>query len=142
MRILFAFLFVLIGSVAAQPAFAQGHGHGGYGHGGYGYGHGGYGRGYYGYYGYGYPFLAGAVVGGALLAGYPYYYPPYASYYPPYAPYYPAAPTAYVEQPVQPQAQQQPQLAFWYYCAGSNAYYPYVKECPAGWQRVAPQPGG
>jgi hypothetical protein len=75
----------------------------------------------------------------------PYYYPPY--YYHP--PYYPAPvvvqqqPTVYVEQPApqaQPQQQQQP-AGYWYYCADSRAYYPYVRECPAGWQRVAPQPG-
>lgn len=29
---------------------------------------------------------------------------------------------------------------YWYYCAGSNSYYPYVTECPGGWQRVSPQP--
>jgi hypothetical protein len=28
----------------------------------------------------------------------------------------------------------------WYYCNNPDGYYPYVKECPAGWQRVAPQP--
>ena len=47
-------------------------------------------------------------------------------------------PTVYVEQaPAQPQASAQ---NWWYYCADSRAYYPYVKDCPAGWQRVAPQP--
>jgi hypothetical protein len=30
---------------------------------------------------------------------------------------------------------------YWYFCRGSNRYYPYVKECPGGWQRVLPQPG-
>ncbi|MEY4592427.1 MAG: hypothetical protein RIR18_1322 [Pseudomonadota bacterium] len=29
---------------------------------------------------------------------------------------------------------------YWYYCPSSKAYYPYVKECPAGWQKVSPQP--
>lgn len=28
----------------------------------------------------------------------------------------------------------------WYYCASSQTYYPYAKECPGGWQRVPPQP--
>jgi hypothetical protein len=65
--------------------------------------------------------------------GYPPYYPPY--YYPPVAP----VPQTYVEQGV---AQPAPALSqgSWYYCDASRAYYPYVKECPAGWQRVAPQP--
>jgi len=30
----------------------------------------------------------------------------------------------------------------WYYCADSKSYYPYVRECPAGWQRVPAQPPG
>ena len=29
---------------------------------------------------------------------------------------------------------------YWYYCESSDGYYPYVKECPGGWQRVAPRP--
>ncbi len=70
-----------------------------------------------------------------------YYYPPYPYYYP----YSPAAivvqqpPTVYVEQQPAPQQEQQP-AGYWYYCGDSRAYYPYVKECPGGWQRVAPQP--
>jgi hypothetical protein len=46
-----------------------------------------------------------------------------------------AAPT-YVERspPAEPAAQ-----VWWYWCAEARAYYPYVKECPGGWQRVAPQ---
>ncbi len=28
---------------------------------------------------------------------------------------------------------------WWYWCNDARAYYPYVKECPGGWQRVAPQ---
>jgi len=32
-----------------------------------------------------------------------------------------------------------PAQVWWYWCNESRAYYPYVKECPAGWQRVAPQ---
>ncbi len=81
--------------------------------------------------------------GGYWGGGWPYwpaYYP-----YPYYYPYYPGPvvvqqqPTTYIEQPA-PQAQQQGPVGYWYYCADPGAYYPYVKECPAGWQRVAPQP--
>jgi hypothetical protein len=89
----------------------------------------------------------------------PYYYPPYyAPYYPGY--YYPpvvvapSAPPTYIEQGggqpaiAPPQSASQSQAApqspseanWWYYCADTKAYYPYVRECPAGWQRVAPQP--
>ena len=30
--------------------------------------------------------------------------------------------------------------SYWYYCAATRGYYPYVKECPGGWQKVAPAP--
>lgn len=72
----------------------------------------------------------------------PYYYPPY--YYPPY--YYPpvvaglASPPAYVEQGGSQPAPAPSQSNWWYYCADAKAYYPYVRQCPGGWQRVAPQP--
>jgi hypothetical protein len=80
----------------------------------------------------------GVVVGGPLWYG-PAYYPPY--YYPPYyAAPMPAAPPVYIEQgAAQPAPAQSPQ-AYWYYCAEAKGYYPYVKECPGGWQRVLPQP--
>lgn len=29
---------------------------------------------------------------------------------------------------------------YWYYCRNPRGYYPYVKECPGGWQEVAPLP--
>lgn len=82
----------------------------------------------------------GVVVGAPF---YPWYYPPY--YGPYYSPYYyppavPAAPTTYVEQGGAQSAP--PRTSYWYYCAESKTYYPYVKECPGGWQRVAPQPPG
>jgi hypothetical protein len=83
----------------------------------------------------------------------PYYYP--RAYYPgfyPYLygdPYYdpapvvivPSTPQVYIErsdaaaEPAENAAQQ-----YWYFCKGSNKYYPYVKECPGGWQKVLPQP--
>lgn len=37
--------------------------------------------------------------------------------------------------PVDANAQQ-----WWYWCASSRGYYPYVSSCVEGWQRVAPQP--
>ena len=72
---------------------------------------------------------------------YPFYYPPY--YYPAYYPVplvLQRPPTVYLEQQPAPAASPAP-AGYWYYCADARAYYPYVKECPAGWQRVAPQPG-
>ena len=82
-------------------------------------------------FGFGYPGYA-----------YPYYYPPY--YYPPYypAPVVLQRPPVYVEQsPQMAPSAPAPAANYWYYCSESNAYYPYVKECAVGWQRVAPQPG-
>jgi hypothetical protein len=78
-------------------------------------------------------FRGSVFIGGAVFAPWywpgPYYYPP--AYYPPA--YYPPA-TEYIE----PQPSAAP--AYWYYCPGSRAYYPYVRDCPGGWQPVAPQP--
>lgn len=69
----------------------------------------------------------------------PYYYPPY--YYPPTVVTVPASPPTYVEQaPVAAPAAPALQPGYWYYCAESRAYYPYVNQCPGGWQRVSPQP--
>jgi hypothetical protein len=49
----------------------------------------------------------------------------------------PAEPVTYIEQgsSVAPSTE-----SWWYYCDASRGYYPYVKECPTGWQRVAPAP--
>ncbi len=68
------------------------------------------------------------------------YYAPYYYNYPPY--YYPRQvivqpePQVYIERAV-PQSAPQAQ-AYWYYCNAPQGYYPYVKECPAGWQQVVP----
>ena len=91
---------------------------------------------------------------GVPVWGGPYYRPgPYYGPWPYYPrPYYydpfwasppvvvvPAAPPVYIEQPVAPVVAE-PAQQYWYYCASSRAYYPYVKDCPSGWQRVLPQP--
>jgi len=144
-------LLLVFGAVVSGSAMARGGhggGHGGGGHvGGYSHG-GGYGRGY----GYGGRVGLGIALGVPLYGlGYysnPYYsYPDYAYPDPAYA--YPGAAVApsggYVEQgvpqaaPPPTQAQPQPQ-GDWHFCAASNAYYPYVRECPGGWQRVPAQP--
>jgi len=79
--------------------------------------------------------------------GAPYYYDPYYDpyyYYPP--PYYPPrvlvvpqTPPTYIERG-DAAREEAPASAYWYYCEESKTYYPYVKHCPGGWQRVAPQP--
>ena len=33
-----------------------------------------------------------------------------------------------------------PSSGVWYFCEASNAYYPYVKECPQGWKNVPAVP--
>lgn len=81
----------------------------------------------------------GIYVGPGYYGG---YYPPPAYYYPP-APIVvqPAAPPVYIEQAPQAAAPAPaPAQSMWYYCAGSRSYYPYVKDCPGGWQQVAPRP--
>lgn len=74
----------------------------------------------------------------------PWYYPPPSYYYPPY--YMPPIivqpqPQVYIEQqPAVDAAPAAPVSNYWYYCASQKGYYPYVKTCPGGWQKVAPRP--
>jgi hypothetical protein len=63
-------------------------------------------------------FIGGVAIGAPLYSYAP-YYAPYYSYAPGYAA--PATP------------------GYWYYCPAYEAYYPYVQDCPGGWQPVAPQ---
>ena len=91
----------------------------------------------------------GPRVGVYVGAGpWPLYYPG-PGYYP--YPNYPVivtapAPTVYVEQDPSSAsgapAYRQPTApsSDWYYCHNPEGYYPYVKNCPAGWQRVPSQP--
>jgi hypothetical protein len=86
-------------------------------------------------YSYGYPY------------GYPYMYSP-----PPVIINQPPQPQVYIEQgnngqavPSQPvpatdAANGQSTSHYWYYCEQADGYYPYVKECPAGWKQVTPSP--
>lgn len=133
------------------PAMADGHGgwHGG-GHGGEGWHGGGHGDG-----------LAWGILG--LGLGWALAAPQYAPrYYPPtvYQPVYytpqpvVVQPPVYVEQsapvyappPPAPISRQSPPSIegnnWWYHCNQPNGYYPYVGNCPSGWQRVAPSPPG
>lgn len=65
----------------------------------------------------------------------PYYYPPPVVVVP-----QPAPPPVYVEQQEAPAEAAAPAQQYWYFCPSAKAYYPYVKECPGGWQKVLPQP--
>jgi hypothetical protein len=62
---------------------------------------------------------------------YPYYYPPVVAV--------PSAPSQYIERG-EGQAAPQQQSGYWYHCSNPEGYYPYVKECPGGWEQVTPQP--
>jgi hypothetical protein len=66
---------------------------------------------------------------------------PYYGYGYPYAPYYSAPPVVIQQQPQEyiQQPAVQPQQQYWYYCTEAKAYYPYVKQCPGGWNKVVPR---
>jgi hypothetical protein len=68
----------------------------------------------------------------------PYFYGPYPYAYPPVV-VAPAEPPVYIQQAPAQDMQPQPSND-WFYCRKPEGYYPYVKQCPGGWQRVAPQP--
>ncbi|OIQ86959.1 hypothetical protein GALL_311780 [mine drainage metagenome] len=111
---------------------------------------------------YGLMLLAGLLISGVALADrghvgvgfyfggpFPGYYPPAYYPYPYYPPYYPPAvmtvpaqPQVYIEQ-ASPEPQQAPApqaSSYWYHCSNPEGYYPYIKECPEGWQKVVPTP--
>ena len=79
----------------------------------------------------------GFVFGSPWYYGYPgyAYYPP-AYYYPPVS--Y-SSPPVYVERGDAYTPSEQAS-GYWYFCPEAKAYYPYVKQCAAGWQKVSPQP--
>jgi hypothetical protein len=65
------------------------------------------------------------------------YYPPAYQYYPPVT-VAPESPPVYIQQ--YPPVTQEYPPGYWYYCSNPQGYYPYVKECPNGWQQVEPTP--
>ena len=84
----------------------------------------------------------GFVFGGPAYWGYPAYYYPPPYYYPYYSPVGSGpAPTYYIERGDAYTPPEQSQ-GYWYYCPEAKAYYPYVKQCAGGWQRVSPTPPG
>jgi hypothetical protein len=105
------------------------------------------GGGYYGrpYWGGGYyrrPYWGGGYYGGLFLPG-PYLYPgpvvdPY--YVPQPVVVVPAQPQVYIEQGGAVVESAPESSQYWYYCHETRSYYPFVKECPGGWQKVPPRP--
>lgn len=138
-RRLITLALVLTGAMASASALADRPGHG-------------YARGYI----QGGNVRFGVSIGAPIYAprhfsprhhGFPAYIYPAAAYtYPAPVYVYPApvirysSPPVYIErgliqaEPAPAQAQ-----GDWYYCAESGAYYPYVAQCAAGWQRVPAQ---
>jgi hypothetical protein len=51
----------------------------------------------------------------------------------------PSQPPVYIERQDEAMPQSEAQQ-YWYFCKSAKGYYPYVKECPEGWQKVLPQP--
>jgi len=133
-------LMMLAGISVSGIAQADRDGHGGPvgGHGGHVGGHGGHVGGHGGHVGF--EFLFGVPY------SYPYYPPPYYypySYYPPVMAA-PSQPPVYIEQgsaqPAPQQAPTTPENYYWYHCDKPDGYYPYIKECLGGWQKVVPTP--
>jgi len=120
-RVLFGLLVLLL-VTSAGPGYAGRGSHSG-GHGGHGGGHGhhGFGHGGHGFFG---PRLGGAI--------WP-YWDPYG-----WDPY--GVPYSYPPVVAPPQISIQPAPPTWYYCANPQGYYPYIQQCPGGWQPVTPPP--
>ena len=127
-KLLCGLMLVAVVSMSGTALADRGHGGHGGGHGGGHFGFGLYlGAPYYPYSYYPYP--------------YPYAYP--YGYYPPTV-VTPAQPPVYIEQGTSQEAPQQAPAQsdnyYWYHCDKPDGYYPYIKECPGGWQKVAPTP--
>ncbi len=91
---------------------------------------------------YGFDVMVGGPLWGPPWYGpyyYPYYYPGYyPDYYYPYVPTEQSLPQEYIERSRRERSSRS--SGFWYYCPESRAYYPYVRRCPGGWQKVPSQP--
>ncbi len=154
-KILIAAVFALVIVTWASPSDAQrgrrgsgyrghsGHGHRShlrgrrgfghrrhFGHGHRSHGFSGFRGGYRSRHRHGHRFYGlGSIVLGPLYPYYPYY--PYN--------YYGAPPVVIQQQPPAYVQGNPDPSSYWYYCQDSQAYYPYVKECPGGWMKVVPE---
>lgn len=72
------------------------------------------------------------VVGGAWV----FFNAPIYPYPDPYVPSTVVVQTA----PAAPPADAPPAPAYWYYCSSAQNYYPYVTQCPMGWEQVPATP--
>jgi hypothetical protein len=136
----FTILAILAVIIASESALARSGGRGGGGRSGGHVGGSHFGGSHFSGRHFGAPRVNLGIVVGAPFGYYPppYYY--YPQYYPPIVTA-PSLPPVYIEQGSSGPAPAPFQgEGYWYYCAESQAYYPYVKECAEGWQHVAPQP--
>lgn len=153
--LLFACTALLLTSGAAMADRGHGGGGGGHWHSSVGiYVGSGFAPGYGPGFGPGYRPYYGRPYYGPNFYGDPYYYgyPPAVVYAPVQQPVIieqAPQPTVYVEQTPAQAAAGSPQAAptaaaqqdySWYHCDQPEGYYPYVKECPQGWQKVKPEP--
>ena len=53
-----------------------------------------------------------------------------------HAPRYYQAPPVVIER--QAPTYIQPEPLYWYHCQDPQGYYPYIRQCPGGWQKVVP----
>jgi hypothetical protein len=137
---------VVAGALASAPSWAQRSG-GGHGH---GHDH------FWGPFGF---LLGSAILYSAVQQPRTVYYSPPVVYAPPvYAPVvvqpyyveqtYVSPPPVALPPPVPtPYAGQNPSYdppggQWWYSCKKPAGYYPYVRECPSGWEKVSPTPPG
>ncbi|MCX7171356.1 MAG: hypothetical protein NTY41_14020 [Proteobacteria bacterium] len=136
---------IAAGSLATTPSWAQHRG-----------GHGGGGDHFWGPFGF---LLGTAILYSAVQQPRTVYYaPPPVVYAPPvYAPVavqpyyveptYVSPPMVALPPPAPPYAAQSqptetPGGQWWYLCKKPAGYYPYVRECPSGWEKVSPTPPG
>jgi hypothetical protein len=110
---------VLLLGTASESAFARGNGRGGHTGSRHFHGH-------------------RAAVGVIVAAPAFWYFP--APMAVPHVVAVPSTPPVYIERGDAQPAASQAAGDWWYYCADTGAYYPYVKECASEWQRVAPAP--
>ena len=98
---------------------AHAHTFGGHGH---GHGHGG--------------FRGAFFAGGVFFAGGPGYWSYYDTW--PFYDDYLALPESVAPAYIEQGGMLEQPNANWYYCNSPPGYYPYVQNCPSGWQRVQP----
>lgn len=141
LKLISAGLLLLAAATASNSVLAYGpggHHYGGHHYGGHhdgGYHHGGARVGVF----VGAPFIGFGAPFYGYPGGYGYAYGPYGYYGPTTTIVTQAAPEVYVERS-NALSSGPASDGYWYYCNRPDGYYPYVKECPNGWQKVPPQP--